>query len=140
MSLLFLHLNSADKHPTRPFYIETEFAWYILQLPSEAYQPHFEEFYAPRRIAQLVVSAAIKYPHRGHDAFIESFKTKLDIFGQNYTEEDLWRSVSFLSFLHSKFILFVKGSRNSRSYPRLRRTEEIEYRPDSAALAEGSPC
>ncbi|KAJ3509389.1 hypothetical protein NLJ89_g5249 [Agrocybe chaxingu] len=37
-----------------PFYIETEYAWYILKTPAEEYKPFYQHFYNSRRIAQLV--------------------------------------------------------------------------------------
>ena len=81
----------------RPVYIETEFAWYILKMPSRRYLPYFQHFCFPRHIAQLVVSTATKYPLTRFDNFLAKFVSKTDLFGKTYEEQHLWDSVCIRS-------------------------------------------
>jgi DNA (cytosine-5)-methyltransferase 1 len=76
-----------------PVYIETEFAWYILKAPSLPYQLYFRHFYAPRRVAQLVVSTAITRPQESYETFLRKFLLKVDTFGRTYQKENLWDAV-----------------------------------------------
>jgi DNA (cytosine-5)-methyltransferase 1 len=79
----------------RPFYIETQYAWYILKAPSPLYEPFYQHFYTPRRIAQLVISRALRHPQEGFTVFLERFTSRVDIFGYTYLETHLWESVCF---------------------------------------------
>ncbi|KAH8099860.1 S-adenosyl-L-methionine-dependent methyltransferase [Cristinia sonorae] len=53
-------LNYASED--EPVYLETQFAWYILRNPSSAYRAIYQDFYQPRRITQMVVTAALRNP------------------------------------------------------------------------------
>ncbi|KDR85517.1 hypothetical protein GALMADRAFT_218616 [Galerina marginata CBS 339.88] len=78
---------------SEPFYIETQYAWYILKSPAEHYQPFYEHFYSPRRIAQIVISRALNAPQELYKSFLETFTSKVDIFGRTYLEQYLWDSI-----------------------------------------------
>ncbi|PFH48401.1 hypothetical protein AMATHDRAFT_5836 [Amanita thiersii Skay4041] len=73
-----------------PIYIETEYAWYILKTPSKAYAATYKAFYTPRRISQLIISAALQRPNYTHEAFLAHYKEMVDIFGRTCQEEDYW--------------------------------------------------
>ncbi|KAG6907943.1 hypothetical protein DXG01_006801 [Tephrocybe rancida] len=77
-------------------YIETVFAWYILDAPSSAYEPLFQHFFTPLRISQMVISSALKSPRMAYDEFIKRFVTKVDPFGATYQESHL---TSFTSYI-----------------------------------------
>ncbi|SJL06388.1 uncharacterized protein ARMOST_09724 [Armillaria ostoyae] len=80
-----------------PVYLETEYAWYRLERPSPKYQPFFERFLVPRRIAQLVVSLAVarnRRPPATHQEFIRLLEDKTDTFGGKFTRDDLTASRS----------------------------------------------
>ncbi|CAA7265858.1 unnamed protein product [Cyclocybe aegerita] len=76
-----------------PFYIETEYAWYILKTPAEEYKPFYQHFYNSRRIAQLVISWALKRPQESLSTFLGRFTSRVDMFGRTYLEQDIWNSV-----------------------------------------------
>ncbi|TCD63769.1 hypothetical protein EIP91_004952 [Steccherinum ochraceum] len=63
-----------------PLYIETRFAWYILRRPSAAYREVFNQFYHPRRVAQIIVSAALDPPNRTLEGFHKAFLGVYDEF------------------------------------------------------------
>ncbi|TFK42046.1 S-adenosyl-L-methionine-dependent methyltransferase [Crucibulum laeve] len=79
--------------PNDPFYIETECAWYTLRRPSRAYEPFYQHFHTPRRIAQIVISTALERPQQIYDDFLRIFTSKVDIFGRTYLEEHLYEAV-----------------------------------------------
>ncbi|KAK0233815.1 S-adenosyl-L-methionine-dependent methyltransferase [Armillaria fumosa] len=99
----YLHLGSImtfsfdyTKHDD-PVYLETEFAWYRLERPSPKYQPFFERFLVPRRIAQFVVSLAVSHDRRPpatHQEFIRLLEDKTDTFGGKFSRHDLTASMS----------------------------------------------
>ena len=74
-------------------YIETEFAWYVLKMPSTRYLPYFQHFCFPRRIAQVVISSTITRPQQTFDAFLARFISMTDDFGKTYEDQHLWDSV-----------------------------------------------
>ncbi|KAF8913180.1 S-adenosyl-L-methionine-dependent methyltransferase [Gymnopilus junonius] len=96
----FVHLSAILRftvdytQDTEPFYIETQYAWYILKTPSNSYQPFYKHFYSPRRIAQMVVSRALNYPQESFQAFSERFTSKVDMFDHTYIVQDLWDSAT----------------------------------------------
>ncbi|KAH9901025.1 S-adenosyl-L-methionine-dependent methyltransferase [Cubamyces lactineus] len=45
-----------------PLYLETEFSWYELRVPSTKYRAIHQDFYRPHRVAQVVISTAIAEP------------------------------------------------------------------------------
>ncbi|KAH9942756.1 S-adenosyl-L-methionine-dependent methyltransferase [Amylocystis lapponica] len=57
--------------PNEPIYIETSFAWYILNEPSRTYQQLFYDFYRPHRIAQMVISTVAEHPTWSFTEFTE---------------------------------------------------------------------
>lgn len=77
-----------------PIYIETQHAWYILKMPAEKYTRWYQAFYTPRRVAQLIISNAIKRLHMGFDAFVHGIlAASMDIVGTRFEEDDLWNAV-----------------------------------------------
>ncbi|KAG5635917.1 hypothetical protein H0H81_009679 [Sphagnurus paluster] len=76
-----------------PVWIETQFAWYILKVPTRDYTPLFEHFFTPRGVAQFVVSRALKNTNESYDAFLRRFTTTVDPFGRTYKEDHIWESV-----------------------------------------------
>ncbi|KAG7452102.1 S-adenosyl-L-methionine-dependent methyltransferase [Guyanagaster necrorhizus] len=78
-----------------PVYLETEYSWYRLERPSPRYQPFFERFLVPRRIAQLVVSSAVaRPPPASRSEFIRLLEDENDNFGSKLTRDDLTDSLS----------------------------------------------
>ncbi|KAF8899291.1 S-adenosyl-L-methionine-dependent methyltransferase [Infundibulicybe gibba] len=78
---------------SEPFCVETQYAWYILRMPSTLYQPMFQHYYSPRRIAQLIISSALARPQQSFSSFIRVFTQKVDIFGRTYQNGDPWDSL-----------------------------------------------
>ena len=59
----------------------------------------YRMFYTPRRVAQLVISAALRRPHYTYESFIERYKDMVDIFGRTCQEGDIEEdAVSVLIF------------------------------------------
>jgi len=88
-----------------PIYIETPHAWYILRMPAKSYVRWYKAFYTPRRVAQIVISHAIKRRQMDFDAFVRgALHYSTSIFGDQLKEDDVWTAVSFvpLPFLFSK--------------------------------------
>ncbi|GLB43613.1 putative class I-like SAM-binding methyltransferase superfamily, C5-methyltransferase family protein [Lyophyllum shimeji] len=79
--------------PNDPVWIETQFAWYILRTPSTAYAPYFQHFFTPRRIAQTVVSSALKHPRRTYQEFLQRLTATVDAFGRTYQEDHIWGAI-----------------------------------------------
>ncbi|KAF9444348.1 S-adenosyl-L-methionine-dependent methyltransferase [Macrolepiota fuliginosa MF-IS2] len=80
-----------------PFYIETQHAWYILKMPTEEYTQWYQAFYTPRRVAQLVISNAIKRDRMDFGPLIlGKLNTSIDIFGRKFEEDDLWSAADIL--------------------------------------------
>ncbi|KAF8167566.1 hypothetical protein B0H34DRAFT_792278 [Crassisporium funariophilum] len=79
-----------------PVYIETQYAWYILNEPSEQYRSHYRHFYRPRRIAQLVISTAIRRPQQNYESFLARFTSMVDMFKRSYVEDDIWASIAII--------------------------------------------
>ncbi|KAF8346872.1 S-adenosyl-L-methionine-dependent methyltransferase [Amanita rubescens] len=78
------------KSENNPFYIETEYGWYILKTPSKEYEAIYRMFYTPRRVAQLVISGALRRPAPyTYNIFIEQYKDMVDIFGRTCQEGDM---------------------------------------------------
>ena len=80
-------------HFHRPFYIETMYAWYILMKPAEPYKDFYKHFYANRRVAQIVISWALKRPGERYANFLAKFTSRVDMFGHTYIEQDVLDSV-----------------------------------------------
>ena len=93
---VYFSLNDFLTVCARPFFIETQYAWYILRKPSLSYKPFFEHFYAPRRVAQIVVSSALGRPNETYESFKAKFELRVDMFGQTYSERHIAESVSAL--------------------------------------------
>lgn len=73
---MYSFLNNNDS----PLYIETQFAWYILRHPSSTYREIYNRFYHPRRVTQIVVSAALQNPRWTYEDFQEAFFGVYDEF------------------------------------------------------------
>ncbi|KAF8963951.1 S-adenosyl-L-methionine-dependent methyltransferase [Flammula alnicola] len=80
-------------HDKEPFYIETQYAWYILKSPSERYAEYWKHFCMPHRIAQLVISKALLRPRDDFPSFLSRF-TSETMMGRTFVEEDIWEYVS----------------------------------------------
>ncbi|KAK0466328.1 S-adenosyl-L-methionine-dependent methyltransferase [Desarmillaria tabescens] len=92
----YLHLNSIitfSYNYTKmddPVYLETEYGWYRLERPSPKYQPFFERFIVPRRIAQFVISSAVaRRPPATRQEFLRLLEDQNDAFGGKLTRDDL---------------------------------------------------
>ncbi|PPQ86962.1 hypothetical protein CVT25_009784 [Psilocybe cyanescens] len=73
-----------------PFYIETQYAWYILKNPSASYKVFYEHFYSPRRVAQIVIARALNRPNEDFKSFLDRFTKQVDMFGRTYVEQHIW--------------------------------------------------
>ncbi|KAK0208944.1 S-adenosyl-L-methionine-dependent methyltransferase [Desarmillaria ectypa] len=92
-SIMTFSFNYAKKD--EPVYLETEYGWYSLERPSPKYQPFFERFLVPRRIAQLVVSSAVaRPPPATRQEFLRLLEDENDTFGGKFTRDDLTASIS----------------------------------------------
>ncbi|PPQ99529.1 hypothetical protein CVT24_005319 [Panaeolus cyanescens] len=76
-----------------PFFIETLYAWYQLEVPSPQYEPFYGHYYSLRRVAQLVISEANVNPKVTVEEFLEDFTRQNDFNGRTFTEDDLWSAV-----------------------------------------------
>ncbi|TFK17694.1 S-adenosyl-L-methionine-dependent methyltransferase [Coprinopsis marcescibilis] len=91
----YVHLNTIERYSIDftkkddPVWIETKFAFYILDTPSEQYAAFFQHFYTPRCMAQAVISTAIRHPRTGWDEFMTQFTETVDMFGETWRERDL---------------------------------------------------
>ena len=81
-----------------PVWIETKYAFYILDTPSKQYAAFFQHFYTPRCIAQTVISAARQHPDMSWAAFMGEFTDLVDMFQKTWSEIDLSASVRTLTF------------------------------------------
>ncbi|KAF6754216.1 S-adenosyl-L-methionine-dependent methyltransferase [Ephemerocybe angulata] len=79
-----------------PMYVQTQWAWYILDMPSRAYLPFHRHFLSPKRVAQMAISTALTHPHHPLEMFLNKFTNTVDPFGHTYVEQDLWDSVTEL--------------------------------------------
>ena len=59
-------------------YLRTEYAWYILDMPSAIYSPFFIDFWLQHRILHLVVTAAMANGRITFDRFIASLEVTPD--------------------------------------------------------------
>jgi DNA (cytosine-5)-methyltransferase 1 len=86
----------------RPFYIETQYAWYILRSPSQKYSEHWQHFCTPHRIAQIVISRALERPREDFSSFLHKFESKT-LMGRTFVKSDIWENVSIaVAFLLHK--------------------------------------
>ncbi|KDQ62886.1 hypothetical protein JAAARDRAFT_53111 [Jaapia argillacea MUCL 33604] len=78
-----------------PFYIETQYAWYILESPSYQYSPYFREFAMKHRLAQLAISNILMGTSPA--SFIESItSTWDDTVGGTFSEKELSEVTPFI--------------------------------------------
>ncbi|KAF9486388.1 S-adenosyl-L-methionine-dependent methyltransferase [Pholiota conissans] len=75
-----------------PFYIETQYAWYILRSPSQEYAEHWRYFCTPHRIAQIVISHALRWPKEGLRSFLDKFESKT-LMGRTFVSSDISENV-----------------------------------------------
>lgn len=75
-------------------YIQTQWAWYMLDSPSKEYMPFYRYFLSPKRVAQMVISTALNHPKHDLDTFLAKFTNTVDPFNHTYLEQDLWDAVS----------------------------------------------
>ncbi|KAG6901728.1 hypothetical protein C0995_008696 [Termitomyces sp. Mi166 len=112
-------------------YIETQFAWYILDTPFNEYEPLFRYFFTPLRISQMIITSALKSPRMTYEEFLGSLVTKVDPFGTTYQEKHLLNVLSNIrdAVNESEEYEKLKDSplirhilrKSSSSQPRLRR-------------------
>ncbi|KAF9227783.1 S-adenosyl-L-methionine-dependent methyltransferase [Gyrodon lividus] len=80
-------------------YILTQYAWYILDMPSFRYKPFYTGLWLKHRILHLLVSSAMSQPRLKYQDFVKSLKVTpespeeisiaLRMIGRSITEEDL---------------------------------------------------
>ncbi|KAI0324519.1 S-adenosyl-L-methionine-dependent methyltransferase [Cubamyces sp. BRFM 1775] len=56
-----------------PLYLETEFSWYELRVPSTKYHTIHQDFYRPHRIAQVAISTAVTEPSMSMSDFSTTY-------------------------------------------------------------------
>ena len=83
-----------DLTVTRPVYIETSWAWYRLDSPSEQYEPVHTHFMFPESVAQIVLSNAKHHRNESLKDFLDRFKNMRYMHYKPFEEQDLWNSVS----------------------------------------------
>ncbi|KNZ81672.1 DNA (cytosine-5)-methyltransferase 1 [Termitomyces sp. J132] len=112
-------------------YIETQFAWYILDAPVAEYEPLFQHFFKPRRISQMIITSALKSPRITYEEFLGRLIMKVDIFGATYQEKHLLDALSIIQDAVNECEEYEKLKdlplirhvlrKSSSSQPRLRR-------------------
>lgn len=80
-------------------YILTQYAWYILDVPSPLYKSFYIDFWLKHRVLHLVVSSSIFHPRISYDEFIDSLDVSpasdddvavsLKIIGRSITKDDV---------------------------------------------------
>ncbi|KAF8559697.1 S-adenosyl-L-methionine-dependent methyltransferase [Imleria badia] len=95
----FHDLKECRRRLDSNIYILTEYAWYILDVPSPLYKPFYITFWLSHRVLHLVVSSAISTPRLSYDDFIRSLDVSLasdddvavslKILGRSITQEDV---------------------------------------------------
>ncbi|KAI0064526.1 S-adenosyl-L-methionine-dependent methyltransferase [Artomyces pyxidatus] len=94
-----VHDISEDGELDVKIYLQTKYAWYILETPSPTYQPFFLPFWLKHRVLHLIVSTAMFAERTTYEKFITSLQLSesssddaaaaLDVLGREITEEDL---------------------------------------------------
>jgi DNA (cytosine-5)-methyltransferase 1 len=95
----FLSLFIFRLIPHSNIYILTQYAWYILDIPSPLYKPFHTSFWLKHRVLHLVVSSAISRPRLSYDDFIRSLDVSSasdddvavsqKILGRSITKDDV---------------------------------------------------
>ncbi|KJA27122.1 hypothetical protein HYPSUDRAFT_212781 [Hypholoma sublateritium FD-334 SS-4] len=68
-----VHAQSEGDYPIDPkIYVRTEYAWYILGMPSRSYQPFFTSFWKCHRMLHLVVAASADNSRITRSEFLEA--------------------------------------------------------------------
>jgi hypothetical protein len=93
-------LLSASKVKTkldmsRLVWIETEYAWYILEEASMQYEEIYRDFITPRYITQKVIQAVTANPLLDYNEFVQDFVEDVDSLGRPFIEGDLRMSVCY---------------------------------------------
>ncbi|KAL6300510.1 S-adenosyl-L-methionine-dependent methyltransferase [Sparassis latifolia] len=93
------HLPEKSLELDPKIYIRTEFAWYILDVPSHNYLPFYVELWIKHRLVHLIVSASVDDVDTDYDEFVRFLKVTpdspeevtlaIDIIGRELTEADL---------------------------------------------------
>ncbi len=87
-----------DLYMNSPLYIETQYSWFELRAPAHSYQRIHQRFYLPHRIAQIIVSTAIKSPAMPLDEFAEANYGEWDaMLGEYIHPEDIQEAVCLSS-------------------------------------------
>lgn len=80
-----------------PFYIETQYAFYRLGMPSDRYLPFYRDFYISRRAAQIVISTLIdKTEPIFSDLLDECSYMDQSILGRNLEPRDFVNAYQFI--------------------------------------------
>lgn len=96
-----------DLYMNSPLYIETQYSWFELRAPAHSYQRIHQRFYLPHRIAQIIVSTAIKSPAMPLDEFAEANYGEWDaMLGEYIHPEDIQEAVCLSSGQHLSFSLY----------------------------------
>ncbi|KAJ3507486.1 hypothetical protein NMY22_g16914 [Coprinellus aureogranulatus] len=116
---VFLELSEVFQYtldygePDDPVYILTSYAWYILDAPALAYAPFWQHFLGPKRVAQMVVSAALEVPPCSPEHFLTKLVNKVDSFGHTYVVQDLYDAAPEIYeavLNHKKYDKLIKTS------------------------------
>lgn len=80
----------------REIWIQTEFAWYLLQKPAEDYRRHYLPFYIPRSLAAYVIFEIMQDETLDYEKFKLLLQDSTDgIVGRAFNILDFDSNVSF---------------------------------------------
>lgn len=88
-----------------PFYVETQYSFYQLGMPSDQYLLLYRPFYVPRRAAQIVISTLIINP----DASLADFLDECSYMDQSILGRN-WEPKDFVD-AHQFVVAELKGSK-----------------------------
>jgi DNA (cytosine-5)-methyltransferase 1 len=69
-------------------YLETRYGWYILEMPSKAYQAYFEDFWTKNKITHLLLSESLENPKLDKEQFLDMLD-KRDEFSASVLKDRL---------------------------------------------------
>ncbi|KAH6916709.1 S-adenosyl-L-methionine-dependent methyltransferase [Coprinopsis sp. MPI-PUGE-AT-0042] len=75
-----------------PVYIQTPYAFYVLDVPSKGYTETFKHFVTPRTLAQTLFAGILRRPQLTLAHFLNRLTNTVDMFGRTWLESDfrLW--------------------------------------------------
>ena len=152
--------------PHSNIYILTQYAWYILDVPSPLYKPFYTGFWLKHRVLHLVVSSAISRPRLSYDDFIrsldvspasdEDIAVSLEILGRSITKDDVESEdvvcifhnllASLTSLVQKSYLLAMLGDLQAIEHVNIRRTplfrtlfgHQISYEFEPASKSSSS--